>query len=282
MNPLLIPLFVLLATSPACGSNGAESNADAADTDMPDAISGGSWYQPTAGTTWHWQLQGDLNTSYNVSVYDIDLEDTSEATIAALHAQGKKIICYFSAGSYEDFRDDASAFPAIVLGNPLDGFPDERWLDIRSSDVLAIMLARMDTAVTKGCDGVEPDNVAGYANDTGFALTAADQLAYNAQIANAAHARNLSVGLKNDLDQIADLIDHFDFAVNEQCHEFSECDALQPFIDANKAVFSAEYEDTYVNDASARATICQASTSQHLSTLILPSELDDSFRLSCD
>ena len=30
-----------------------------------------------------------------------------------------------------------------------------------------------------GCDGVEPDNVDGYVNDTGFDLTAGDQLDFN-------------------------------------------------------------------------------------------------------
>lgn len=41
------------------------------------------------------------------------------------------------------------------------------------------MQARLDLAVQKGCDGVEPDNVDGYQNNSGFPLTAQDQLAYN-------------------------------------------------------------------------------------------------------
>ena len=55
---------------------------------------------------------------------------------------------------------------------------------------------------TKGYDGVEPDNVDRYVNASGFDLDADAQLAFNRFIANEAHARGLSVGLKNDLDQV--------------------------------------------------------------------------------
>lgn len=273
------------------GCSGAESGDDAeADTDggtesadeLPDAETDGDWYQPAAGTTWQWQLSGDINAAYDVEVYDIDLFNSTAADIAALKAQGRRVICYFSAGSYEDFRDDAGEFPEEVLGNPLDDFPDERWLDIRAAEVLEIMLARLDTAFDRGCDGVEPDNVDGFSNDSGFDLAAADQLLFNAQIANAAHDRDLSVGLKNDLDQIESLMEYFDFAVNEQCYEFDECDLLEPFLAADKAVFNAEYDDSYVDDESSRSEICAASHSSGMSTLVLPVDLDDSFRLSCD
>jgi len=67
----------------------------------------------------------------------------------------------------------------------------------------------------KGCDGVEPDNVDGYTNDTGFNLTSNDQIQYNKFLANEAHQRGLSIGLKNNLDQIEVLEPFFDFAVNE-------------------------------------------------------------------
>lgn len=109
----------------------------------------------------------------------------------------------------------------------------EWWLDIRRLDILGpIMSNRLDLAKTKGCDGVEPDNVDVYTqvNSGGFKITYQDQLVYNRWLANEAHARNLSIGLKNDLDQIKDLVSYFDFAVNEQCWEYNECDTLQPFI----------------------------------------------------
>ena len=101
------------------------------------------------------------------------------------------------------------------------------------------MKARLQMCKDKGFDAVEPDNVDGYTNVTGFPLTASDQLAYNRWIATTAHSMGMSVALKNDLDQVTDLVS--DFALDEQCFEFGECDKLTPFIGANKAVFEVEY-----------------------------------------
>lgn len=108
-------------------------------------------------------------------MYDIDLFDTPQEIIDELHSQGRVVICYFRAGSWEDWRPDADQFPDSVKGNNLSGWEGERWLDIRRLDVLGpIMRARMDVAVQNGCDGLEPDNVDGYSNYTGFDLTVAD------------------------------------------------------------------------------------------------------------
>lgn len=199
-------------------------------------------WQPAPGTSWQWQLSGSIDTSFAVQMYDIDLFDTPQSVIDQLHAGGRVVICYFSAGSWEDWRADATNFPASVLGNQLDGWPDEKWLDIRRLDILGpLMQARLDLAVQKQCDGVEPDNVDGYTNNSGFPLTAANQLAYNIWLAEQAHSRGLSIGLKNDLGQIPQLVSYFDWALNEQCFEYTECDALTPFVDAGKAVFGVEY-----------------------------------------
>ncbi len=200
-------------------------------------------WQPEPGTSWQWQLTGVIDTQYDVQMVDIDLFETPVDTIDALKAAGRIVICYFSAGSHEDWRPDADTFPEDVIGRSLDDWPGERWLDIRQLDVLQpIMAARLDMAVEKGCDGVEPDNVDAYSNRSGFRLTAQDQLAYNRWLAGAAHARGLSIGLKNDLDQIEELVGDFDWALNEQCFEYNECELLLPFIDAGKAVFGVEYE----------------------------------------
>lgn len=254
---------------------------------VPDSTQAGSqaaagvWYQPPLSTDWQIQLTGTINSSYPVSIYDIDLFDSSTDQIASIQATGRKVICYFSAGSYENWRPDADLFAAVDLGNNLSGWPGERWLDVRSAAVAAIMQARMDLAVQKGCDGVDPDNVDGYSNNSGFSLTAADQLAYNRMLAREAHNRGLSVGLKNDLDQVADLATDFDFAVNEQCFEYSECDLLAPFVAQGKPVFNIEYRSVYVTDASRRQALCTDSLNRQFKTLILPLDLDDSFRLSC-
>jgi len=270
------------------GSGGSDGSGTSDDTLDPNVapVTEGSWYRPDVTTTWQWQLQpggssDQINTSYDAAVYDIDLFDVDTSTIAALQAAGHRVICYFSAGSYESFRDDASEFVATDYGNNLEGYDDEWWLDVRSSNVHRIMRDRLDLAASKACDGVEPDNVDGYQNNPGLPLTVTDQLAYNRFLANEAHVRGLSVGLKNDLDQIDDLVAYFDFSVNEQCHEYDECDTLTPFIEAGKPVFNAEYASQYVNNETARAAMCAQSADLGLQTLVLPVDLDDSFRIMC-
>ena len=110
---------------------------------------------------------GSINTGYQVDIYDIDLFDVEAEAITALHARGHRVICYFSAGSWEDWRSDAASFPSAALGKALEGWPDEKWLDVRSAGVRQVMTARLDLAVKKGCDGVEPDNVDAYQNSSG-------------------------------------------------------------------------------------------------------------------
>ncbi|MDQ1071241.1 hypothetical protein QFZ32_006681 [Streptomyces canus] len=208
----------------------------------PDPESGDSRWRPRPGVAWQWQLTGRVDTSVDVPVYDIDGFDQSEAVVSSLHRKGRKVICYLSTGAWEDWRPDADRFPESVIGRG-NGWEGERWLDIRATDALEPLMAdRLDMCREKGFDAVEPDNMDGYKNRTGFVLTAADQLRYNRLIAEMAHDRGLSVGLKNDLDQIPELVGDFDFAVNEQCAQYAECADMEPFIKADKAVFHVEYE----------------------------------------
>jgi hypothetical protein len=201
----------------------------------------GTCWKPALNTSWQIQLQGKLKKTVNARLYDIDLFDQPASTVAALHLAGRKVACYLSAGSFEDWRPDASKFPASVKGGG-NGWPGERWLDIRRIDILLpIMEARMNLCQQKGFDSVDADNMDAYTNASGLPLTAADQLTYNATIANAAHARGLTIALKNDLDQIPQLVPYFDWALNEQCFAYSECGLLTPFTAAGKAVMNIEY-----------------------------------------
>ena len=211
---------------------------------------------PSDGLTWQWQLQGDINHSYDVDVYDVDLFDVSKEKIAQLKNEGRKVICYFSAGTYEGWRADWADYFDFIDGDAYSGSKppfagnmadwDERWLDIRRIDLLTpIMTSRLDLAVEKGCDAVEPDNVDAWSNagevKLSPALTANDQLNYNRWLAKAAHDRGLSIGLKNNVEQISDLVEDFDWALNEQCFQYNECDGYSVFINAGKAVFGVEY-----------------------------------------
>ncbi len=208
-----------------------------------DNFNQNTWYQPKIGTSWQLQLTGEINTKYDVNLYDVDLIETPQNVIDDLQSKGKKVICYFSAGSWEKFRDDAKDFPKDVIGKKLAGWPDEKWLNIAKYEKFAdIMKKRLDLAVQKKCDGVDPDNVDGYQNKNGFNLTYKHQLEYNKWLSTEAHKRNLAIGLKNDLDQIKDLVNDFDFAVNEECFTYNECNLLLPFTKQKKAVLGVEYK----------------------------------------
>jgi len=190
--------------------------------------------------TFTYDLPG-VQTSYTTKVVFIDMEDTSAAKITKLKAEGRTVICYFSAGSYEDWRSDKNLFTAAALGNNLDGWAGERWLDIRRSDVLVIMQSRMNRALEKGCHGVDPDNVDGYQNNSGFPLTSADQTAYLRNLATYAHSKGLLIGLKNSPGLASTLQPSFDFSVVEECNVYNECSMYYPFSNNNKAVFAIEY-----------------------------------------
>ncbi|KAJ9454507.1 hypothetical protein DIPPA_04645 [Diplonema papillatum] len=183
----------------------------------------------------------------------VDLYETSAATIRSLKSRAGKpdrlVICYYSAGTYEAWRPDANAFSDDVLGNKMSGW-DERWLKITSAlpKVKELMGGRLDYAVEQGCDGVEPDNVDCYDNSAcrngeAKASVRSAQIEYNEWTASAAHSRGLLVGLKNSLDLVSTLQPHYDFAVNEECQTWDECEMLLPFLNNNKAVLQTEYEN---------------------------------------
>lgn len=240
-------------------------------------------WHPKLGDTFQLQLSGALNTDIAADIYDIDLFDSSPSQIVLLKKSGRKVVCYFSGGSSEKWRPDFAKFSPADMGNPLQGWPGENWLDIRSSNVRKIMRARMDLATKKGCDGVDPDNVDGYSNSTGFALTGKNQLDYNKFLSYQAHLRGLAVGLKNDIAQIGVLASSFDFAVNEQCHEFDECAAYRAITLLGKPVLNVEYQQRYLhNTDGAFVSLCLTVRSEKLYTLVLPLLLDGTSRMSCD
>jgi hypothetical protein len=204
-------------------------------------------WTPRPGQSWQWMLSSvptptQLAAAPDITAWDVDGFDTSAQRVADIHARGAGAVCYISAGSWENWRPDAGAFPASVKGRKLDGWAGERWLDIRMRAVLQpIMTSRIQMCKDKGFDAVEPDNVDGYTNNTGLGLTSADQLAYNGMIAGTAHSLGLYVALKNDVDQVRTLEPYFDFALNEECYAYNECGAYTAFRSKGKAVWIVEY-----------------------------------------
>ena len=246
----IIGLAIGLGVGLTVGHNSGHGGDDSASTptftpssNSSNTVSANIW-KPTAGTTWDLILSGpnQVLDSQSVQAYDIDLFDNTNTTIQQLHFQGKKVICYFSAGSYEDWRSDKNEFLPSDLGHDLDGWPGEKWLNTSSSQVRRIMKERLDVAAAKSCDGVDPDNVDAYNNaNNGLGLTADDAIDYILFLATEAHNRGLAIGLKNAGEIIPSVIDQMQWTVNEQCTEYNECATWSPFIMQDKPVFHVEY-----------------------------------------
>lgn len=225
------------------------------------------------------QLQGTINYQLNYDIFFIDGFDNKEL-IPKLHAEGKKVICYMSAGSYENWRKDKDQFSDEVLGKPLAEWPGERWIDIRSENVKNIMKERIKTLSNYGCDGIDPDNVNLHIQHSGFELTKKDLINYNKFLATEIKNNNMIVGLKNTQDLIPELIDYYDFAVNEECHIFKECGLYKYFIINNKPVFNIEY-DYYYNDNSKLYNLCFKSKNMKMNTVVTNIKLNGQYYRSC-
>lgn len=186
-------------------------------------------------------------------VYDIDLDaaEQNPRIVAQLRAQGKRVICYFSAGTWENGRtpNRYNGIDKTSIGKGMDGW-DERWIDIRKNDVRQAQVHIIKAAKAAGCDAVEPDNVDHYDNATGFSISRADSIAYLQWLAGVAHSNGVMVALKNSgaIVQQGNLAAHFDFTINEQCYTYSECDKLRPFPAAGRAVYIVEYKTTHESD----------------------------------
>lgn len=278
----------LTAGSATQGGSGAD---DADSTTGPEGDSSGgepgtpcdparAGVCPEPGVRWNFQLQGEIDRGADAELWVVDLFDVSGDAIAALHGGGRVVVCSFGAGNHETWRPDADEFPGEAIGNPIDGYEEERWLDPRHPGVRARLEARLDLARDRGCDGVEPANVEAYLHDSGFPLVAQDQLDFNRWLAEQAHARTLSVGLSGDRPHVPQLVDDFDWGLVAACFEEGTCDALAPFVAAGKAVLAVEYVDDPADAPAALEAICGRARAAGLSAILKRPELDAWF-LSC-
>jgi len=242
----------------------------------PNATNGTFWH-PTAGMTWQIVLETALdNSTVNASVYDIDLFTNPTSTFRNLQSMGRKVICYFSAGSYEPGRPDSGNFTAADKGHGLDGWPGEFWLNTSSPNVRNIMTARLALAAEKGCDGVDPDNVDAYNNGGGgLGMTAADAVDYLTFLAIGAHSLGMAVGLKNAGEIVNATLPMMQWQVNEQCVEYGECETFQPFIEADKPVFHIEYPKDEAKFSTAQLCGDGNASLNGFSTVLKNMDLDD-------
>lgn len=241
-----------------------------------------SYTKPAGDTTWQIQLSNEpIDQSIAADIYDIDYENNDASTVKSLHQKGHQVICYISMGSWENFRKDKDSFPQIVLGNTYEGFEDERWLDIRRIDIIGpILQKRMDECKAKGFDGIDPDNLDGYTNNTGFPLTYQDQITFNKWVAQEAHKRNLTVGLKNDVEQISDLVLDFDWIITEHCFIQGWCEKTLPFIELGKPVFAIEYAEK-MDEKYFSKEICPKAKKSQINVIYKTLNLDKFYK-TCD
>ena len=227
-------------------------------------------FKPTAGATWNIMLSDVPKVSkadnQDYHIWDYDMAEAPKSTIDAFHAKGHPVICYFSAGTWEDYRADKNQFPKASLGKVVDGWPHEKWVDIRNQGVRDLMTQRIATAQSKGCDGIDPDNVNVYENDTGFDLTKDDAVDYINFLAAQAHEKGMAFGLKNCGAIVDRVIGVSQWVITEQCAKYKECAPYQPFIAANKPVFQIEYNGVKKG--------CNQPNTEGFSTLIKHLSLD--------
>jgi hypothetical protein len=184
-------------------------------------------------------IDGFDNTGTDNADESISLSSSGSPVVAELHALGDHVICYVDVGTAENWRPDYSEFPAALLGNN-NGWPGERWLDTNPNGpdyatLEKIMTARFEMCKNNGFDAVEPDNLDGSENTSGFNITIAEGDEYAEWLANEIHSLGMSVAQKNFEDQSAVLEPYFDFVIEEQCFQYGDCTDLAPYYESSKA-----------------------------------------------
>ena len=237
-----------------------------------------SWKPLSPGNHWQWQLSGRVNESVldrvsGSKMYDIDMEEATPDLISRLKAKDIYVVCYVESGDWNRQRPDAGDYAPEILGRTIDGFPDEKFVNINAVDgppgptgktLRDIMMGRLDRVQAKGCEGIEPDHDDLHNYKTGFVITQADQVAFNTMMIDAAHARGMSMGLKNGASSTTgprsferQMLDAgADWALNEECNQYSECVGYTQFISAGRAVFQVEYLDNQRKPYRGRSGTC--------------------------
>ena len=231
--------------------------------------------QPQPLASWQIQLSGNLDTTVDVRVYIADA-GTPTSVIADLHAAGRIVICYFSAGTQEPFRGDAARFPAASLGEPVASYPDERWVDVRDPTVRAIMQDRITAAAAAGCDGIEASGLAAFAATTGFDFTRADQLGYDARSLPRSIARGFRSASSRTTPAWARICSPTSTGpIVWSCLD-AGCPVAGPYVAAGKPAFLVEY-----GDETRAPVVCPGARALGLSAIIKRDANLDAFRVGC-
>jgi len=216
-------------------------------------------WKPNQYMSWNIALGSEVDISNEpAEILEIDLEK-GKSLIEKYHSLGKKVICYFSGGTIEDYRDDYKQYAAVdgLVRNVYSAWPDERWLDYRVSGIKPLIKARMEMAVQNKCDAIDVDNVDGYQIDDvknwSNPLTKEDAITFTKWLGETAHSYGLSIGLKNCLDIVDTVGGYYDFAVNEGCVRRNECHWYKNFLATGKPVLGITYNGLSAN----REALCK-------------------------
>jgi hypothetical protein len=265
----------LITTHSDGGTEGSTGGSGGSSGGAGSSGSGGSSVGPTPGMSMQIQLSGELDDSLDVDLYDIDLHTNSASDFATLRRAGRFVACYFSAGTLEGWRGDGDGLPAAAIGNAHQQYPSERWLDVRSTAVRELMRNRIELAQSKGCDAIQPANLAVFAADSGLSVTRAENEEFARYLATTAHALGLSVAWSDEPNLFAGLEQVFDWGLAIQCIEFGRCEAWSTFRNAGKAVFVIE-----IGDESDANRVCQAAADLGLPAIIKDNGYT-AFRVGC-
>jgi hypothetical protein len=265
----------------------------------PSPTAAVNWWHPGQLTSWQYAIGEPFPIAVPTDIGDVEAYDIDEgnlngvsasevgASVAAIHAQGAKAICYVDTGGWENYRSDASEYASAILGSPVPGYSDERYVDIRqwSDDpgptgmtLGQVLTARFQLCQDEGFDGVETDLDDTYTDSTGFPLTMTDEVRFMTEVADVVHGLGMAWFLKNGINGdsfISDLEPLADGTVNEQCWQYDECSALAPFVQAGKPVLNVEYADE------AEATTCPHALAFPMATMHTDEDLDGTIAWAC-
>ncbi len=296
---VLLPFALSLLVVAACDSDsdGDDGLTDPGtltglDPNVPPVMSG-SWYRPERNVRWHYDRYLDIDyireraQAREVEVIVLTLTDELGYLRGMRDEFGlgeyPRFFCHFSAGALGADDPGFSSLPGNVIGKPVAGDPDRLWVDVRSEHVFKIALVRLEAAFELGCDGVVPAHVDGHRYDTGLGHNSTNWLAFNRHLANAARARGLSVLLKNNGAQAADLVEYYDGQLTENCFSKTRCmeNGSAYFRSAQTPILNAELASDLEQGRLLVDMYCKESIAEETQTLIAPEDSSDSFRYTC-
>lgn len=269
----------------------------------------GTWWVPPQVAEWQWYLAGKVSnpptnlqlgdgsktylgaTAPNTTIIDVDGINNTAADVAELHSLGYHVICYMEVGTagnyggaYTTYYNELSA--AGDLGNKLSGYP-EKFININAPSAVSIVESIInDQCAGKGFDAVETDldeTFGGNEGNTGFTITQANEVSYLTTLSSYMHSLDLgwiakdvddtgSQSFVNSVEPMADAV------ITEQCQQYGTCSLLQPFVNAGKAVFDAEYTD---EGGKSPSSFCPTANAENFNAVNFDGSLDGKTRTPC-